>query len=354
MEAVVFSFTAAGTKLSLQIGAVLSDIGFYVSHETIRKFTGINPAVLRPFPLNIAESVRVAFRQADALIFVGAAGIAVRAIAPCLRGKDKDPAVLVVDEKGEYIIPILSGHIGGANHMARYLAQGLDGQAVITTATDINHLFAVDEWAARQHLKLSSLADAKQFASALLERGQAGLYSEFPLEGDIPLSLVPAEEGPAGLAVTISRSCHPFAVTVVARPTIIHIGIGCRLGMGADQIFQRVDDEMKQLNLSWDAVADISTIDIKKDEAGITEFAQQRHLPVLYYTARQLNDAPGKFISSDFVRRIVGTDNVCERAAVLASHGGTLLLEKSGYDGVTVAIACEKYVVQFSKKEDMP
>ena len=109
---------------------------------------------------------------------------------------------------------------------------------------------------------------------------------------------------------------------------------------------------MEQLHLSWDAVADVSTIDIKKDEVGITEFARARHLPVRYYTARQLNDAPGKFISSGFVRRVVGTDNVCERAAVLSSHGGRLLLEKSGRDGVTVAIACEEYVVQFGKKED--
>ena len=107
---------------------------------------------------------------------------------------------------------------------------------------------------------------------------------------------------------------------------------------------------MKQIHVSWHAVADISTIDIKKTEAGLTAFAEQHHLPIHYYTVRQLNDAPGTFMSSDFVRRIIGTDNVCERAAVLASHGGTLLLQKSGKDGVTVAIACEAYTVTFDKK----
>lgn len=352
MEAVVFSFTAAGTALSLRIGPVLSELGFIVTHETMNKFIPMNPAVLRPFPLNVAESVRLAFRNAEALVFVGAAGIAVRSVAPQLRGKEKDPAVLVVDEKGEYVVPLLSGHIGGANNIARYLAKGLGGHAVITTATDVNNLFAVDEWAAVQGLRLSSLTDAKAFAAALLERGQAGLYSDFPLGGDVPASLVQAEQGPAGLAVTVKDECYPFAVTVVARPPILHIGVGCRRGASADFIARRVGEDMEQLHLSWDAVADVSTIDIKKDEVGITEFARARHLPVRYYTARQLNDAPGKFISSGFVRRVVGTDNVCERAAVLSSHGGRLLLEKSGRDGVTVAIACEEYVVQFGKKED--
>ena len=140
-------------------------------------------------------------------------------------------------------------------------------------------------------------------------------------------------------------------MTVVARPPILHIGVGCRRGASADFIARRVGEDMEQLHLSWDAVADVSTIDIKKDEVGITEFARARHLPVRYYTARQLNDAPGKFISSGFVRRVVGTDNVCERAAVLSTMAPAAA-GKSGRDGVTVAIACEEYVVQFGKKED--
>ncbi len=350
MKAFIFSFTTAGTQLGLRIGTYLAAQKWEVANETLPKLLHLDTR-LQAFPLNLQEAVRLAMKEAQALIFVGAAAIAIRMTAPHLRGKEKDPAVLVIDEKGQFVIPLLAGHIGGANGLARMLAAMLHGQAVITTATDVNDLFAVDEWAARQGLHLSSLQDAKQFAAELLERGQAGLYSEFPIgDGDMPAGLIRTQEGPVGVAVTVHEDCHPFAKTVAAYPVILHIGIGCKRGTSRERIAQRVEEDMKQIHVSWHAVADISTIDIKKTEAGLTAFAEQHHLPIHYYTVRQLNDAPGTFISSDFVRRIIGTDNVCERAAVLASHGGTLLLQKSGKDGVTVAIACETYTVTFDKK----
>ena len=351
MNAVIFSFTAAGTGLSARLHEPLTAMGLTVEHQAAAKFASMCRPLARPFPLNLQESVRQAFKNDDVLIFIGAAAIAVRTIAPNLRGKDKDPAVIVIDEEGRYVVPILSGHIGGANELARAISRCLSAQAVVTTATDIRGLFAVDEWAARHGLCLSSLQEAKAFASGLLERGIAGVYSEFPLEGQMPLSLVQADKGPLGLAVTIHEGCRPFATTVAARPKILHIGVGCRMGIRAEQIAGRVGADMEKLRLSWDAVADIDTIDIKKEERGLTQFADSRRLPVKYYSARQLNEAPGRFISSDFVRRVVGTDNVCERAAVLASGGGKLLLEKSGGDGVTVAIACEQYAVKFDAKE---
>lgn len=350
MKAFIFSFTTAGTQLGLRIGTYLAAQKWEVANETLPKLLHLDTR-LQAFPLNLQEAVRLAMKEAQALIFVGAAAIAIRMTAPHLRGKEKDPAVLVIDEKGQFVIPLLAGHIGGANGLARMLAAMLHGQAVITTATDVNDLFAVDEWAARQGLHLSSLQDAKQFAAELLERGQAGLYSEFPIgDGDMPAGLIRTQEGPVGVAITVHEDCHPFARTVAAYPVILHIGIGCKRGTSRERIAQRVEEDMKQIHVSWHAVADISTIDIKKTEAGLTAFAEQHHLPLHYYTVRQLNDAPGTFISSDFVRRIIGTDNVCERAAVLASHGGTLLLQKSGKDGVTVAIACETYTVTFDKK----
>lgn len=351
MKIVVFSFTAASAAISVRLYRLFQDNHVASVHETLKKFVAVNPEILRPFPLNLQESTRQAFKLADVIIFIGAAAIAVRSSAPFLQGKERDPAVLVIDERGHYVIPLLSGHIGGANSAARWLADRLEAQAVITTATDINGLFAVDEWAAEQGLRLSSLDDAKAFSAALLERGEAGIYSEFPM-GKLPPSLTKAEKGPLGVAVTIREGCHPFAVTVAARPIILHIGIGCRQGITAQQISSHVDEEMKRLRLSWDAVADVSTIDLKRNEEGITQFAERRRLPVRYYSARQLNEAPGQFMASNFVRRIVGTDNVCERAAVLSSRGGCLLSGKSARSGVTVAIACESYVVHFGDKEE--
>lgn len=349
MKALIFSFTAAGTALGLVLRDYLCAHGVETDNETMAKFVSLDTR-LRPIQLNLQESVRQAFRAVDAIIFIGAAAIAVRSVAPYLRNKETDPAVIVIDEKGQFVIPLLAGHIGGANGLARMLADAIGGQAVITTATDVNDLFAVDEWATQYGMHMSSLSDAKQFAAQLIERGQAGLYSEFPIGDDIPHSLVKGNKGPLGLAITIHDNCRPFGMTMAVYPTILHLGIGCKRDTDEATISRRVSEDMERLHLSWNAVADISTIDIKRDEIGLTQFAAHHQMPIHYYTARQLNDAPGKFISSDFVRRIVGTDNVCERAATLASRGGTLLLQKSGNDGVTVAIACENYTVGFTRK----
>ena len=124
------------------------------------------------------------FRNKDTFISVGSVGIAVRHIAPYVRSKVTDPAVIVIDELGKHVIPVLSGHIGGANRMAERIAAMLGGEAVITTATDINGKFAVDEWAARQGMAISSMKTAKDFAAAILER-------DLPLKSDFPVKVWP-------------------------------------------------------------------------------------------------------------------------------------------------------------------
>ena len=254
---------------------------------------------------------------------------------------------MVIDEKGQFVIPLLSGHIGGANAIARRLAEELQGQAVVTTATDVNALFAVDEWAARQGLRLSSLADAKAFAAAMLEKGAAGVYSDFPLQGPLPQGLVYAFHGDAGLVITTKAQVPVFRTTVVARPVIVHVGIGCRKGTTARDIAYWVNAVLQRANLSPDAIADVSSIDVKRGEAGLLAFAKAQQWPLHFFTADELNAVPGDFTASDFVKERVGTDNVCERAAVLASHQGTLIVTKQSRRGITVAVACERYQARF-------
>ena len=101
--------------------------------------------------VTLANWTAAQFAQSDAIVFVGAVGIAVRAIAPHCRSKATDPAVVVLDECGRFAIPLLSGHLGGANDLARRLAKACGAVPVITTATDANGVFAVDEWAKHQH-----------------------------------------------------------------------------------------------------------------------------------------------------------------------------------------------------------
>ena len=214
------------------------------------------------------------------------------ALAPFIRHKDLDPAVLVIDEKGQFVIPILSGHIGGANAIARRLAAELEGQAVVTTATDVNALFAVDEWAARQGLRLSSLNDAKAFAAAILEKGAAGVYSDFPLQGPLPPGLVYAFHGDAGLVITTSpraRVPHDCRRPAGHRPHRHRL----RKGTPAKDIADWVNAVLQRANLSPDAIADVSSIDVKQDEAGLLAFAKAQQWPLHFFTADELNAVPG-------------------------------------------------------------
>ena len=331
MNAIVFSFTRNGAKISLKLQKYLDSCGFATEIFTTRRYRDLDPALKEIGP-SLQLMCKEAFPLCRLMVFIGATGIAIRSIAPYIRSKTKDPAVISIDEQGKFVIPLLSGHIGGANGLAAGIAAFLKAVPVITTATDVNDLFAVDECA-------SNLVDCKK----------VGVKSEFPIRGPLPKGLVLAEGGPVGLAISLRKSVQPFVETVVLRPRILHLGIGCRRGTPKDNIEELVIQELKKLKVTMSVVKGIASIDVKKDEEGLLSFAEENAFPIRFYSAEELNAVEGDFTPSAFVAKTVGVDNVCERAAVLDSGGGKLLLRKTGRNGVTLAIAAEEYVVDFNE-----
>ena len=289
------------------------------------------------------------FSSVDALIFVGACGIAVRAIAPFVRSKTTDPAVIVVDELGRQAISLLSGHIGGANALTRRIAADIAAIPVITTATDLSWRFAADEWAARNGLIIGSMKAAKDFAVEILKR-DLPLYSDFPIEGTPPGGLYLYAEASAsdcGLAISC-RNIAPFERTLALIPRILHLGIGCKRNTPVENIRRAVQAVLESANLSPRALASAASIDVKRDEAGLIEYCASANLPVTFYSAEELRALPGSFTPSNFVQNTVGVDNVCERAAMRAAgEGATRIVNKTCLDGVTVAIAQEKWSACF-------
>ena len=275
------------------------------------------------------------FATDDALIFVGASGIAVRAIAPHVRDKFTDPAVVSVDEAGRFVVPLLSGHVGGANELARDVAVITGGQAAVSTATDVNGLFAVDEWAARHGFVILERSIAKEISAALLDGRPVGFKSDFELD-DKPAGVT---EGAAdiGFVVSLDDSAMPFPRTLHLVPRIATVGVGCRKGTDPSALERAVADALAEAKVSARAVTAIASIDVKKDEQAILELASKMDWPSVFYTADELAAVPGEFSSSDFVKRTVGVDNVCERAA--CASGGELVLGKRSGDGTTVALA---------------
>ena len=294
----------------------------------------------------LSELTAELFGRVDALIFVGACGIAVRAIAPHVAAKTTDPAVLVLDERALHVISLLSGHIGGANALCWKLAAALETDAVITTATDVNKRFSVDAWAARQGLHISSMKIAKLYSAAILKR-DLPFYTDLPIDGALPSGVYYGDAGAIGAAVSY-RNVSPFKNTLLLTPEVLHIGIGCKRDTPEERIAAAVDAVFAEHGLDPAAVAQLASIDVKSDEAGLLTFAADRNRPIRFYTAEQLRAVPGEFTASRFVAGTVGVDNVCERSAMLsAGDGAKLLVKKTSQNGVTVAVALGNRRISF-------
>ena len=309
MNAIVFSFTRNGAKISLKLQKYLDSCGFATGIYTTRRYRDLNPALKEISP-SLQLMCKEAFSRCRLMIFIGATGI---------------------------------------DGLATGIAAFLNAVPVITTATDVNDLFAVDEWAARHNMSIFNMQSAKTFASYLVDCKKVGVKSEFPVRGPLPKGLIMAEEGPVGLAISLRKTVQPFVETVVLRPRILHLGIGCRRGTPMYLIEELVVQELKKLKVTMSVVKGIASIDVKKDEEGLLAFARENSFPIRFYSAEELNAVEGIFTPSAFVAKTVGVDNVCERAAVLDSNGGKLLLRKTGRNGVTLAVAAENFVVDFNE-----
>ena len=296
---------------------------------------------------SLGEWTASEFARRDGLIFVSACGIAVRAIAPYVKDKLTDPAVVSVDEKGTFAVPLLSGHVGGANDLARTVAELTGGTPVISTATDVNQRFAVDSWAVKQGMVFERRDLAKEISAALLEGKEVGVASDYLAEGELPEGVTPDVYDLGFYVTTRTDGEVPFARTLYLWPRILHLGIGCRKDIPMDKVISAVDQVLAEHHLARWAVKDVSSIDLKKNEAALHILSELNGWPLTFYTAEELAETEGEFTPSDFVAGVTGVDNVCERAAVRKSGGGTLVVHKTALDGVTVAVAEESFVIRF-------
>lgn len=308
------AFTERGTVLAGKLAAALDG--------TIR-------AKEMPLDRWTAEN----FPNREALIFVGAAGIAVRATAPHIRSKAEDPAVLCVEETGRWVIPILSGHLGGANALAQKVAGLTGGQAVITTATDVNGVFAVDLWAKRQRMAVLQPERIKKISSRLLSGETIAIDCPGTIRGEAP-PLV--SQGRPGDILVDYRMRQSDTLQLV--PRVLTLGIGCRRGISAETLEAVFDRFCRERSILPQAVSNAASIAVKKDEEGLLGFCADHDWPIRFFDAQALAALKGAFTASVFVQETVGVDNVCERAAVLAS-GGILIEKKYAHDGVSFALA---------------
>ncbi len=359
-------FTKAGKALSRKVMQAVRD---YYSGQDLEldwysrgKYTDSDgDEEIKPLDIPLSEWAHQGFEKCDTLIFIGASGIAVRTIAPYVKDKRTDPAVVVIDERGNYCISLLSGHIGGANAFVSSLAPEIGALPVITTATDVNHKFAVDVYAKENDLVISNMTYAKEVSAALVAGEPVGFYTNFPVDGELPegiywpdkltaarneLGAKDREGISVGVYISPSYNRAYFDHTLWLIPRCIVIGIGCKRNTPASAIAQLVDDTLRQYSLYPEAVAAVASIDLKADEPGLLEFCRSRELPFYTFSAEALKSLEGDFTPSPFVEGKTGVDNVCERSAVMQS-GGELIIPKTIGNGVTVAMAMTDWRVKF-------
>ncbi len=347
MKAALFAFSLRGMETANRMESIMSEEGWTCKKSTSSRLfeeLGADKKGFCCIPKPSRPYYGTCFQTSDLLLFVSSCGLAVREIAPFLVSKAQDPAVLVVDEGANFTIALLSGHIGGANRYARWLAEKIGACPVITTATDVNGRFSVDRWAAEQGFRLSSLKEAKLFSAAILEK-DLPLECEFPVEGPLPAGLRKArdyEEG-IGLYVGVYRSKSPLSLRVI--PPLLHLGIGCRRGTARENIEALVSETLAAHDLDVRAIRDVASIDLKKGEEGLLAFCRGHSLPISFYRVQELQEVPGTFTSSDFVKSVTGVDSVAERAA--CAGGGKLLVKKQAREGVTVALSLEERKIHF-------
>jgi cobalt-precorrin 5A hydrolase len=295
----------------------------------------------------LAQAFQEAFAGNDNLVCVMAAGIVVRGIAPYLKGKESDPAVVVVDEAGRFAVSLLSGHLGGANELARRVAKVLGGTAVITTATDVQGLPALDVLAVQHGLTIENLAGVRPIHMALLEgrpirlvdpegflSGEISAYPElFSLEPDLDRAL--AGSGPAVYVGFRERDWPPEWLRL--RPRNLVAGMGCHKGTPAAELIDFIKQTFQLAGLSLLSLKALATIEAKKEEPGLRMAARSLGVEFLWFTATELKDIPVPNPSPQ-VARHMQVASVSE-AAALKAGGVELIVTKQKSPNATLAVA---------------
>lgn len=364
---IVYSFSDSGGKIGEKLfsASPLKDLVF--EHRRQKNGNG-----------GIKAFIEEDFRNADGIVFVSSTGIAVRMIKNFIGSKTSDPAVIVVDDTARFVIPILSGHLGGANAGAQIISEFLGSQCVITTASDNRNIEAVDNFAVRLNYTISSMQDAKKITALMVNGKKIGFYSEvlnrlknsaresmsnsknkdslnsnensriigYP-QAEVLDSLETGKtffglkniEGLLAVGADIDRKRIPEELPcAILIPRTLNLGIGLRKGIPKETVKEAAELALKNAGKKPEEISCLATIELKKNEKGLTEFAEELGVPLKIFSAEEIKKVENLFESSEFVKKITGVSNVSSSCAYLS--GGKMILEKFKYNGVTVSV-CE-------------
>ncbi|MGO8943159.1 MAG: cobalt-precorrin 5A hydrolase [Syntrophobacteraceae bacterium] len=336
----IFALTRKGAELAARISAQIPGSACLCNYRCA--LPGMT------FFEHISEVFPSAWRECDSIVCIMSCGIAVRMVSDLLEGKTVDPAVVVLDQDGRFAISLVSGHIGGANELARKVARITGGQAVITTASDLQDRPAIDLAAKSAGLLIEN--------SGILSRIQAAILDEEPLwifdPDELLLKHLPADHGlrvisafeepgalRAGLGIWVSELLSPRSVRCLKlRPANLVIGIGCNRGTASEEIVGFIGKKLKENRLAPLSIKRFATLDIKSNESGLLDAARAFDRPI-HFCARKEIESIAVPNPSETVARHVGAKSVCEASALWSAGTQELLVPKLKARNCTLAVA---------------
>jgi cobalt-precorrin 5A hydrolase len=326
MKIAVLSITKNGAELSKRLfNSIKCDV--YVKEDF--KFNG---AKVIDFPLK--KFVKKIFKMYDALVFIMATGIVVRVVADCLKDKFEDPAVVVIDEKGKFVISLLSGHVGGANELAKKLSKLLNAVPVITTASDVNGIESIDMIAKRYGFEIERREDLSKVSAAIVNSEPVDFIVDPEL--DIEIESKSYIDSAAQVYITnkvvFSKKLH-----VILRPKNLVLGIGCKKNIQIKKLLQFVENSLVFSNLSKNSIRAIATIELKKNEDALLKLSGYLNVPLKIYSVEDIKRVENLFEGSEFVKRVIGVGAVARPVGYLESNMGKELFY-SKKDGMVLSI----------------
>lgn len=353
-EVVIFSLTRQGVETAVRIKDVLSN------KLICTVFAPQKYACEGVFPLKkqLKETIEDVFNRVDAIVAVMATGIIIRMVAPHLKSKMIDPAVVCVDLLGRFVISLLSGHQGGANELTHLIAEGIGGIPIITTASDILEKTSVDELAKFLHCSIKNPESLVKVNSAIVNGEDIVLVRTGEVELPInkfwdhqfttvdkarqAVKIVNRFDG--GIIITEQEIPQEELTTptTILKPRRITVGIGARKDISEQNIIQTIRFALNEVNIPLERVEGLATVELKKDSLSINNAAKRLGLNLTFLSIDDLRSFDHEDLSPDskLVKQKIGVGGVCERAAlIIAGKETNLILKKTIRNGVTVAIA---------------
>lgn len=300
---------------------------------------------------NVKEYFPILFYEYDAIIAIMASGILIRSIAPLVESKVTDPAVLNIDDNGNFVISTLSGHLGGANKLTQKVASLIDAIPVITTSTDVNNKLGIDVIAQDLYLSIDNTKEILFFNKSILEGKQISITVNPDKNFNYLLDYLNNVTLEIDVSIDYSSQLNKDEILVqidehemILRERKIVVGIGCRRGKECEKIYDGFKKSIDDLEIDKSRVNMLTSAEIKKDEQGILELSQKLDIPVNFVELDKLRLFESSDVQkSEFVYSKFGIYGVCEPSALItAGFDSKLIYKKTSYDGVTIAIAVSK------------